>query len=208
MTDTAQLADIVLPATSQLEQTDLHKAYGHTLLTYNAAAIAPVGESKSNWEVMGLLAEALGFSEPWLRQTPDEVIDDVLTATAERNPALRGITLARLKREGSVPLVVPDEPPFVGGVFPTPSGKVELFCEALAADGIDPLPGRFRPRETDDADPRFVPAQALDLLTGAAHHFVSSSLASQMGLLKSAGCRSWRFIRPTRPSAVSNTATK
>src|SRR5207248_9399888 len=103
LTDTADYADIVLPATSQLEHTDLHKAYGHTLLTYNAPAIAPLGECKSNWEVMGLLAEALGFREPWLRQSADEVIEEVLAATAERNPALRGVTLARLKREGSVP---------------------------------------------------------------------------------------------------------
>ncbi len=190
MTDTAQYADLVLPATSQLEQTDVHKAYGHTLLTYNAPAIEPLGESKSNWEVMGLLAAALGFEEPWLRQSADEVIEEVLTATAEHNPALRGITLARLKREGAVPLAVPDGPPFAGGHFPTPSGKVERFCEALAADGADPLPGHFRPREDDGGvagDPRFDPAAALDLLSGAAHHFVSSSLASQMGLLKNEG---------------------
>ncbi len=74
MTDTAVLADIVLPATSQLEQTDLHKAYGHTRLSYNAQAIPPLGESKSNWEVMGLLAREMGFEEPWLHQSPDEVL--------------------------------------------------------------------------------------------------------------------------------------
>jgi anaerobic selenocysteine-containing dehydrogenase len=196
MTDTADYADLVLPATSQLEQTDLHKAYGHTLLTYNAPAILPLGECKSNWEVMGLLATALGFREPWLRQSPDEVIEEVLTATAKSGSWLRGITLERLKREGAVPLDIGDEPPFAGGHFPTPSGKVELYCEALAAEGIDPLPGRFRPREDDGgerscvsapSDPRWDPARALELLTGASHHFVSSSLASQPGLLKSAG---------------------
>ena len=123
---------------------DHRRAYGHTLLTYNAPAIPPRGECKSNWEVMGLLADALGCGEPWLRQTADEVIDEVLTATAQENPALRGVTLERLKREGAVPLAV-DEPPFAGGQFPTPSGKVELYCDALTADGVDPLPGRFRP---------------------------------------------------------------
>ena len=61
LTDTADYADLVLPATSQLEQTDLHKAYGHTLLTYNRPAIAPLGECKSNWEVMGLLADGDGL---------------------------------------------------------------------------------------------------------------------------------------------------
>ncbi len=190
LTDTADYADIVLPATSQLEHTDLHKAYGHTALTYNAPAIAPLGESKSNWEVMGLLADALGFREPWLHQTPDEVIDEVLSATAASFPWLRGITLDRLKGSGAVPLDLPDAPPFADGQFPTPSGKVELYCAALAADGADPLPGRFRPREDDgsvNGDGRWDPAQALELLTGASHHFVSSSLASQAGLLKNAG---------------------
>jgi anaerobic selenocysteine-containing dehydrogenase len=186
MTDTAQLADIILPATTQLEQTDLHKAYGHTMLTYNAPAIPPRGECKSNWDVMRLLASALGISEPWLRQSADEVIEEVLTATAERNPALAGITLDRLKREGAIPLSLPDEPPFAGGNFPTPSGKVELSCEALVADGLDPLPSRFRELAADD-DSRFDPAGRLDLLSGASHHFVSSSLASQLGLLKAEG---------------------
>jgi anaerobic selenocysteine-containing dehydrogenase len=186
LTDTAQLADIILPATSQLEQTDLHRAYGHTLLTYNAPAIPPRGECKSNWEVMGLLATGLGFNEPWLQQTADEVIDEVLTATAAHYPALAGITLERLKRDGAVPLAVPDEPPFAGGTFPTPSGKIELYCDALAAEGADPLPGRFRPPEVN-GDSRFDPALGLDMLSGAAHHFVSSSLASQLGLLKAEG---------------------
>jgi anaerobic selenocysteine-containing dehydrogenase len=185
MTDTADYADLVLPATSQLEQTDLHRAYGTTLLTYNAPAIAPLGECKSNWEVMGLLAGAMGFTEPWLHQTPDEVISDVLSATARTVPWLSGITVERLKREGSLEMPIVDAP-FADGRFRTPSGKVELFCEALAAEGIDPLPGWFRSR--DDDSPAFGdPALALELLTGASHHFVSSSLASQSGLLKGEG---------------------
>jgi anaerobic selenocysteine-containing dehydrogenase len=195
LTDTADYADIVLPATSQLEQTDLHKAYGTTLLTYNHPAITPRGECKSDWEVMGLLASALGFDEPWLHQSPDEVIEEVLAATAEKLPALRGITLARLKSEGSVPINLDDPTPFTGARFPTPSGKIELYSQAFADQGIDPLPGRFRDDE-DDGDFRRagrVNAAALDLdeslqiLTPASHHFVSSSLANQPGLLKNAG---------------------
>ncbi len=184
LTDTADYADIVLPATSQLEQTDLHKAYGTTHLTYNAPAIAPLGECKSNWDVMRLLATALGFRKPWLHQSPDEIIDEVLTATAAHNPALCGITLARLKASSGVPLAV-EEIPFAGGRFPTPSGKVELYCQALAVEGVDPLPGRFQ--EDEDNSPFADPALALRLVSGAAHHFVSSSLASQAGLLKGAG---------------------
>ncbi len=190
LTDTADYADLVLPATSQLEQTDLHKAYGTTLLAYNAPAIAPRGEAKSNWEVMGLLARALGFHEPWLHQSPDEVIDEVLTATARREPSFRGITLERLRSEGAVPLALPDEPPFADLRFPTPSGKVELYSGILAAAGADPLPGHFVPGDDGGAapgDPSWPEAEALELLTGASHHFVTSSLANQRGLLDRAG---------------------
>lgn len=178
LTDTAELADLVLPATSQLEQIDLHKAYGHTLLSYNAQAIAPLGESKSNWELMGLLARAMDFTEPWLYQTPDEVIDEVLNAMAASDPHFRGITLDRLKKEPFVALNLPPGPPFSDGRFPTPSGKLELHSDTLAQKGYDPLPGRFRST---------VDAGELILVSGAAHHFVSSSLASQAGLLERAG---------------------
>jgi anaerobic selenocysteine-containing dehydrogenase len=191
LTDTATYADIVLPATSQLEQTDLHKAYGHTLLTYNQPAIAPLGECKSNWEMMGLLAKAMGFQEPWLQQTPDEVIEEVLTATATHNPALQGITLQRLKAGGAVPLAVEESTPFAQGRFPTPSGKVELFSQTLADEGLDPLPGNFTQPPDDGNGPEPAqmrdPALSLSLITGASHHFVSSSLASQSGLLKGEG---------------------
>jgi anaerobic selenocysteine-containing dehydrogenase len=186
MTDTADYADIVLPATSQLEQTDLHKAYGHTMLTYNAPAIAPVGESKSNWELMGLLSRAMGFTESWLHESPDAVIADVLAATSETHPWVRGITLDQLKANGAVPMNLGDEPPFADGRFPTPSGKLELYSQRLADLGHDPLPGHFD-LSSDDGGGGGEPADSLVLVAAAAHHFVSSSLASQPGLLKNAG---------------------
>jgi anaerobic selenocysteine-containing dehydrogenase len=171
MTDTAQNADIVLPATSQLEQTDLHKAYGHTYLTYNRQAIPPRGECKSNWEVMTLLAKALGFTEPWLQQTPDQVIDEVLTATRRNNPFLIEITFERLQAGGAVPLRLPAEPPFAGGVFPTPSGKIELLCPSLGERGYDPLPGNFIDVPVAEDE--------LCLISPASHHFISSSFGDQ-----------------------------
>jgi anaerobic selenocysteine-containing dehydrogenase len=189
MTDTATYADIVLPATSQLEQTDLHKAYGHTLLIYNQPAIPPLGESKSNWAVMGLLADALSFAEPWLHQSPDEVIEEILTATAAHSPALQGITLTGLKANGAVLLRLGSTIPFADLRFPTPSGKVELYCAALAQAGLDPLPG-WTERQDEPAPPPKNPEPAsapLSLISGAAHHFVSSSLAGQPGLLAREG---------------------
>ena len=198
MTDTAEYADIVLPATSQLEHADLHKAYGHTNLTYNAPAIAPLGECKSNWEVMRLLAAALGFTEPWLQQSEDETIAEILTATAAQNPAFQGITLERLKAEHTVPLNLPTSIPFADGYFPTPSGKVELYCERLVAMGVDPLPG-YEQGEEENSQWLMVNSQlpmdstrspqpsALQLISAAAHHFVSSSFANQPGLLRHEG---------------------
>lgn len=185
MTDTADYADIVLPATSQLEQADLNKAYGHTTLTYNHPAIPPLGESKSNWDVMRLLAQALGYTEPWLQQSVDEVIDEILTATATRNPVLTGITLDRLKTNSTVALNLATATPFATLEFPTPSGKVELYSEAMARQGLDPLPG-WRPStdETGPAPEQPAPAaEPLSLITAAAHHFVTSSFGNQTGLL-------------------------
>jgi anaerobic selenocysteine-containing dehydrogenase len=182
MTDTAELADLVLPATSQLEQVDLHKAYGHTVLTYNAPAIPPLGESKSNWDVMRLMAEAMGFDETWLHAPAEAVIDEVLAKTARENPLLAGVTQERLVREGRVVLPV-QAPPFAAGVFPTPSGKVELWSGQLAAQGLDPLPG-YVPATDEDAleEALFDRDEAFVLITAAAHHFVTSSLANQDAL--------------------------
>jgi anaerobic selenocysteine-containing dehydrogenase len=190
MTDTADYADIVLPATSQLEQTDLHKAYGHTYISYNAQAIEPLGDCKSNWEMIGLLAREMGFNEPWLHQSVDEVIAEVLTATAATNPALAHISLEKLRETPTIPLELEDETPFVDGRFPTPSGKVELYSQTMADMGLDPLPG-YQAVSDDGAVERlgdgYKLADSLELISPAAHHFVTSSLANQPGLLAREG---------------------
>ena len=185
MTDTAKYADIVLPATSQLEQVDLHKAYGHHHLQYNAQAIAPLGECRSNWDVMRALAERLGYDDPWLRQDPDDVIAEVLTATARNNPLLKGITLEGLQTDGTVrySFDVVSDIPFEGGVFPTPDGRIQLRCEAMLDHGEDPLPYYSGPESPDAvrADGSF------RLLSGAAHHFVNSAMANLPNLERKEG---------------------
>jgi len=202
-TDTARWADVVLPATTQLEQVDLHKPYGHRHLQYNQAAIPPLGEATSNWDTIRLLAAAMGYDEPWLRQEPEEAIREVLEASRPANPHLEGITLERLKAEGTVPLHFEpgQDVPFADGRFPTPSGKVELRCEAMAALGVDPLPDYVPPaefgrrvagggwRENGSGDHDLPPGShdPLVLLSGAAHHFVTSSMANQPGLLAKEG---------------------
>jgi anaerobic selenocysteine-containing dehydrogenase len=199
LTDTARYADIVLPATSQLEHADLHKPYGHRNLQYNAPAVPPLGEARSNWDVMRLLAAAMGYDEPWLRESAEEVIAGVLDATRAENPLLDGITLERLQAEGTVPLAFAPGAniPFADLRFPTPSGKVELRCDALASEGLDPLPDYAPPAELRDADPI---DGRLTLISGAAHHFTSSSMANVPSLMAKEG-RPYVEINPADASA-------
>jgi anaerobic selenocysteine-containing dehydrogenase len=197
MTDTAHYADIVLPATSQLEQLDLHKGYGHRFLQYNHAAIAPLGEARSNWDVMRALAAALGFREPWLRQSAEEALADIFTATAAHNALLDGITLERLQCEGTIPLnfAAGGEVPFADGCFPTRSGKMELRSQDMAERGLDPLPHYAPPDELADRDD-----DQLVLISGAAHHYVSSSLANVSRLMAKEG-RPYVEINPRDAAA-------
>jgi anaerobic selenocysteine-containing dehydrogenase len=181
LTDTARYADILLPATSQLEQVDLHKPYGQLSLQYNMPAIAPLGEARSNWDVMRGLATAMGFEESWLHEEADEVIRGIMEATAPSTPALEGITFERLQREGAIELNIPAErkTPFADGIFGTPSGKVEFYSEQAAARGYDPLPA-WEPEAEARTGLDQIPAanDPLPLLSPAAHHFISSSFAN------------------------------
>lgn len=186
MTDTADYADIVLPATSQLEQADLNTAYGHPTLTYNHQAIAPLGESKSNWEVMRLLAQAMGYTDTWLHQSVDEVLTEIINAS-NHQPHLAGLTLDRLKAESSIPLKLPQAVPFADLSFPTASGKVELYSEAMLHLGYDPLPVYTAKVDDVDSGVDLADADALNLVSGAAHHFVSSSLANHPEFVRREG---------------------
>ncbi|BCL79936.1 molybdopterin oxidoreductase [Ktedonobacteria bacterium brp13] len=195
-TDTARYADIILPATSQLEQVDLHKPYGHVSLQYNNAAIEPLGEARSNWDVLRALAARMGFTESWLQDDAEAVIRDVLEASRAKNPALQAITLEDLQREGTLQLPFPENErvPFADGHFRTPSGKVELYSEQAAAKGYDPIPGwdaevegyqepvaGAANGESKQTEPRLAGSSelaALPLVSAGAHHFISSSFAN------------------------------
>ena len=204
-TDTARYADILLPATSQLEHVDLHKPYGHVSLQYNMPAIAPQGEARSNWDVMCSLSSAMGFNEPWLQQDADEVIREIVDTTSQHNPRLVGITLERLQAEGSIPLVIStrEEVPFADGIFFTPSGKVEFYSETAAARGYDPVPGWEPEVETRTGRDTSLSASAsLPLLCPAAHHFVSSTFGNQERMITKEGAPTLR-IHPS-DAAVRN----
>jgi anaerobic selenocysteine-containing dehydrogenase len=149
MTDTARYADLVLPATTSMEHEDLYRSFGQFYLQLAEPVVAPVGEARSNWEVCGGLARALGVAETHYARTPAAVIRALL---ATGDASVRGITYERLQAEGSVRLNLPRPyMPFADGA-PTPSGRVELYSEALAARGLPALPTWTPLREGPGAD--------------------------------------------------------
>jgi len=137
MTDTARHADLVLPATTSMEHEDLYRSFGQFYLQLAQPVLPPHGESRSNWEVFAMLAQALGVAKEHYAQTPAALIRACL---ARGNETVRSITYEQLCAEGSVRLNLPRPYlPFANGA-PTASGKVELYSERMAARGLPALP--------------------------------------------------------------------
>jgi anaerobic selenocysteine-containing dehydrogenase len=173
-TDTVDYADVVLPATSQLEHVDIHGSYGHLDVMYNPPAIAPLGECRSNNDVFRGLARRLGF-EPELFPDDEILIEEVLKG----GPTVKGITLDRLKDEGAIRLNVPKVfLPFAHGVYPTPSGKCEFYSERMKADGFDPLPTYIPPLEDPHTRPELAARFPLQLLSPPRPQFLNSTFAN------------------------------
>jgi anaerobic selenocysteine-containing dehydrogenase len=172
MTDTADLADYVLPATTQLEHWDVHASYGHTDVLLNRPAIAPVGEARPNTAVFRALAQHMGPA--WGLDHPCFADDD---ETLCRQAYGEAIDFEHLLAHGHVTLPVPDAP-FAQGGFPTPSGRFEFFSERLAAQGLDGLPDFLPNHETPQAGDRY----PLAMISPPARHFLNSSFANLKSL--------------------------
>src|SRR5262245_18321954 len=176
MTDTADYADIVLPATTQLEHDDVHKSYGHLYVLANNAAIRPVGESLSNIEVFRRLAARMGFDDACFRDSDDDVARQAL-GSGHKN--LAGIDWNALKEKGWQRLAVPETfAPFAQGGFPTPSGKCELYSAALEKQGMDPLPYFNPPAESARSNPELARKYPLSFLSPPRRNFLNSSFAN------------------------------
>ena len=175
-TDTADYADIVLPATTQLEQLDVHSSYGHLYVLANNPAIAPLGEAKPNTEVFRLLAARMGFDEPCLRESDEDIARH---AFLRDHPHMQGLDWDTLKREGWQRLNVPAPfAPFAQGGFPTPSGKCEFYSETLRGAGIDPLPTFTPPRESVASNPTLAARYPLAMISPPARNALNSSFAN------------------------------
>ena len=175
-TDTADFADILLPATTQLEQTDVHSSYGHLYALANNPAIAPLGESLPNTEVFRRLAAHMGFTEPSFRDSDDDLARQ---AWRRADPRAAGFDWDALKRDGWRRLAVPQSyAPFAQGNFPTPSGKCEFWSATQQALGEDPLPDYIPPRESAATNPVLAQRYPLAFISPPARNFLNSSFGN------------------------------
>jgi anaerobic selenocysteine-containing dehydrogenase len=183
-TDTTDYADIVLPATTFFEHKDLQTAYGHYYLQVSDQAIEPLGECRANVEVFRALAGRMGFKDACFGESVEEMIDGAL---ASSNPWLDGISRARLERERQVRLQFSSQSPVAGcqiepflpfahGNFRTPSGKAELYSEAMKALGLDPVAEFTPPVESRHGGQ--ATAFPLELLARKADNFLNSTFSN------------------------------
>jgi anaerobic selenocysteine-containing dehydrogenase len=172
MTDTAAHADVILPATTQLEHLDALFSWGHHYFTLNEPAIAPLGEAKATTEAFRLLAARLGLDDPLLRETDEQLLERLLA------DAPGGVTVQRLRERGWVKIELGQgDAPHAEGGFITPSGRLGLRADWLADAGLDPLPFYDPPAEVADA--ALAERFPLALVTPKTHLFLNSTFPNQ-----------------------------
>jgi anaerobic selenocysteine-containing dehydrogenase len=176
-TDTADYADIILPATTQLEHWDIHTSYGHTDVQLNRPAIASVGQALPNTEIFRRLARAMGYSDACF-DDDDLTLCRTAFAWPVGHPSQGAVDFDALLARGFATIALPDAP-FAQGGFPTPSGRCELFSARLQAMGLDGLPNHVPNYE--------VPGQAvapypLAMISPPARHFLNSSFVNVTSL--------------------------
>jgi anaerobic selenocysteine-containing dehydrogenase len=190
--DTTDYADYILPATTFLEHTDIQGAYGHYFVQLSQQAIEPPGEARPNVWLFGQLAQRMGFEEECFRDTPEQLILQGLgigvgnggssgTNGHSTNKWMEHITLEELRERGHIPLSFHREGfrPYSFGPVPTPSGKIEFYSEALASQGLDPLPAFVPPVESrwGKGAERF----PLEFLSRKADNYMNSTFANLDG---------------------------
>jgi len=173
LTDTADYADIVLPATTHLENFDIHKSYGHRTVLINHPAIDPVGEAKANNSVFRLLASVMGLNDPCHYENDDDLARSALDWNDSR---LAHTDYQELKETGWVALNIPAAV-FADGGFPTPSGKCEFFSQTLADQGQDPLP-TYIPHRENGADAGLAEHYPLSLNSPPERNFLNTTFAN------------------------------
>lgn len=166
LTDTADHADIVLPATTQLEHLDVHTSYGHTYAMLNRPAIAPLGQSRPNTQIFRELAARMGFTEPCFAD------DDETLARAAFGPE---VDFAALEAQGWVKLPLP-EAPFAEGGFPTASGRCLIDAPGLG------VPDHVPNHECAQSTPALARRYPLAMISPPARHFLNSTFVNVKSL--------------------------
>ena len=166
LTDTADQADYVLPATTQLEHLDVHTSYGHTDVLINEPAIAPVGQSLPNTEIFRRLAARMGFDDACLADS-----DEVLARTAFNAQ----IDFDALRKNGWQSLGIADAP-FAAGGFPTPDGRARISGPGL------PLPDHIANYESAASAPELAARYPLGMISPPARNFLNSSFVNVKSL--------------------------
>jgi anaerobic selenocysteine-containing dehydrogenase len=167
LTDTADHADFVLPATTQLEHWDVHVSYGHTDVLINEPAIAPVGEARSNAAIFRALAARMGYTEPCFADD-----DETLARTAFRPES---IDFDALRQRGWASLPIADAP-FADGGFPTRDGKVVVDAPGLG------VPDHVANHECVETTPELAARYPLAMISPPARHFLNSSFVNVVSL--------------------------
>ncbi|HKX44663.1 MAG TPA: molybdopterin oxidoreductase family protein [Burkholderiaceae bacterium] len=166
MTDTADYADYVLPATTQLEHLDVHTSYGHTYAMLNQPAIQPLGEAKPNTQIFRELARAMGCTDPCLADD-----DETLARTAFGAE----IDFEALREHGWVQLPLPDAP-FANGGFPTASGRCMISSPAFGVPDFVPN------YESAQSTPELAARYPLAMISPPARNFLNSSFVNVKSL--------------------------
>jgi len=165
LTDTADHADYVLPATTQLEHLDVHTSYGHTYVLINHPAVPPQGQALPNTEIFRRLAATMGLTDPCLADSDEQLA----------RQAVPSLDFAQLSAQGWVKLPLPERP-FAEGGFHTPNGKVMVNAPGLG------LPDYLPPYESRDSAPDLARQFPLAMISPPARHFLNSSFVNVKSL--------------------------
>ena len=185
-TDTADYADVLLPATTQLEHDDLHKAYGHLYLMYNRRSIDPLGEALPNAEIFRRLSAKMNLDDEALRASDEEIMREAMTK-AEKQTS--NFTFDELREQAYVRIDVPSpHMPFARGAkLPTPTGRIEIESSFVAKLGLDPVPSYVPPYESEECNPELARRYPLALISPPAHSFLNSTFVNVASLRRAAG---------------------
>ena len=138
-TDTCKYADIILPATTSVEHDDIYNSYGHYTIGTGYKLIDPVGESRSNWQVIAELAKRMGLEDAFFNLSERELIEQIVHTSSRISKSDQELILNGEPVEMTVPESYKMD-------FKTPSGKIELYNP----QDVEPLI-RYMPPYGDNA---------------------------------------------------------